>query len=442
MRSGHGIAEIVILRQDFKMLNYLIELYNTKENELQIWAKLIKLFTSKLNDISASAGRCLESITNMNCYQKDEYEQSMCISNCSSLIENNIYHSLSKVLIESTKDTVLSSFIILLNMIDYGTYTKLNENLKIFLKEDGYVCLINLVSRIDKMDDDLIQLMSKLLGKLSDCKEKCEYFSHKQFKDSLKHLFDALIKSLEKMNNKAVLISFTTFISNLLQHNTQMDIDLNNLKFLARLIMSYLNSYQSDEGLIASLLRLVALLAKFSNEIQSLLIELGFSTLLISSLKSDSENLKTLAMECIIQCCQSNKSVQKAFFKQKVDDLLLFFLSKYLERLMKTLAMTAVWAIAGDDSLQRKAVCKKFNLELLNECISDQEGDLYVISCCALVVLFEQPPNMRDSTHDRFFKIDMVAVKLVRILSNETATNVLAVLRCIKKICCTCGENG
>lgn len=101
-----------------------------------------------------------------------------------------------------------------------------------------------------------------------------------------------------------------------------------------------------------------------------------------------------------------------------------------------------VWSIAGDDLLQRKAVCNKINLELLNECISDQEDDLYVIACSALIVLFEQPPSVASCSHDNFFKIDMVAIKLVRILSNETAVNVLAALRCIKKICTTCGENG
>ena len=53
-----------------------------------------------------------------------------------------------------------------------------------------------------------------------------------------------------------------------------------------------------------------------------------------------------------------------------------------------------VWSIAGDDLLQRKTVCKKISLDLLNECVSDQEGDLYVTACNALIVLFEQPPTV------------------------------------------------
>jgi hypothetical protein len=40
---------------------------------------------------------------------------------------------------------------------------------------------------------------------------------------------------------------------------------------------------------------------------------------------------------------KSNVYVQKALFKQKVDEMLLNYLSKYLERIMKTLAMTAGW---------------------------------------------------------------------------------------------------
>ena len=36
----------------------------------------------------------------------------------------------------------------------------------------------------------------------------------------------------------------------------------------------------------------------------------------------------------------------------------------------------------------------------------------------------------------------MVPIKLMRILANEHPNNVLAALRCIKKLCYTCGENG
>ncbi len=170
------------------MLSYLIKLYKTKEKELDVWTKLIKLLTSKVNDISASAGRCLEKLTDITSYKEEENEEEASnetswLYNCLSLIENNLYSALSKVMMESTRDTVISSMIVLINCLDYGTYIKAHENVKIFLKEDGYNCIIMMISKLEKMDEDSVLLMNKVLKKLSDSKEKCEYFSDKDFKD-------------------------------------------------------------------------------------------------------------------------------------------------------------------------------------------------------------------------------------------------------------------
>jgi hypothetical protein len=430
------------------MLSYLIKLYKTKEKELDVWTKLIKLLTSKVNDISASAGRCLEKLTDITSYKEEENEEEASnetswLYNCLSLIENNLYSALSKVMMESTRDTVISSMIVLINCLDYGTYIKAHENVKIFLKEDGYNCIIMMISKLEKMDEDSVLLMNKVLKKLSDSKEKCEYFSDKDFKDKPQKLFDCLIKCLEKVtNNQTTMFSITDFISNLLEFNEYMQVDLNNLINQTKMIMSFLKSFHTNENLVSSLLRNISILATRSPEVQNLLIQLGLSSFLIESLKSDSENLKILAIECIIQCCKLNTFVQKELFKQKIDDLLLHYLSKYLERLMKTISMTAVWSIAGDDILQRQTVCKKISLDLINECISDQEGDLYVVACNVLIVLFEQPPSVVFLIHENFLKKEMITIKLVRILSNEHYSNVIAALHCIKKMCATCGENG
>lgn len=302
--SGHSIVEIVIMRQDFKMLSYLIDLYNKRERELDVWSKLIRLFTSKINEVSASAGRCLECLTSLEYYDTPEFNETVWLKNCVALIENNLYKSLSKVLTESSRDTILSGFIILLNMMDYGSFTKKSENLKQFLQEDGYQCLISLVAKIEKMDNDLIILMSKLFKKMSDSRAECEYFSNRDFKDLPKQLFDCLVNGLEKISNQLILNAFTYFISNLLEFNPKMEIDLHNLKHLTKIILKYLKKYESDENFAASLIRLTSLLANRSNEIQTLLIELDLSNLLIGLLRSDSENIRSISMNCIIQSCE------------------------------------------------------------------------------------------------------------------------------------------
>jgi hypothetical protein len=293
---------MAILRQDFKMLNFLIELM-PKESQLDVWQKLLKLLNSKQNEKSASAGRCLERLTDINSYKTDEFTEYTWKHNCKSLIANKLYTSLSKALIESSRDTVISSIIVLMNMINFGSHTKMKENVKIFLTENGYQCLVALIDKIEKLDDDLVTLVSKLLRKLSDCQEKCEYFSNHEFKDMPLQLFDSLIKRLEKIREPLILYAFTDFMSNLIEFNPKMNIDLNNLKALTIIIISFLKLYHNNDNLMASLLRLISLLATCSSEIQNLLIEMGLSSFLIESLKSDVENLKILAIECIIQCC-------------------------------------------------------------------------------------------------------------------------------------------
>ena len=274
-----------------------------KENQLDVWQKLIKLLSNKQNEISASASRCLERLTDINCYKTDQFTETMWKNNCKSLIANKLYSSLSTVLVQSTRDTAISSIIVLMNMINFGSHTKTKENVKIFLIENGYQCLIALITKIEKLDDDIVILVSKLLRKLSDCPEKCEYFSNHEFKDMPLQLFDSLIKGLEKIRQPLILNAFADFMSNLIEFNPKMHIDLSNLKTLTMLIISFLKLYHTDENLMASLLRLISLLATCSPEIQNLLIEMGLSSFLIESLKSDVENLKILSIECIIQCC-------------------------------------------------------------------------------------------------------------------------------------------
>ena len=80
---------MAILRQDFKMLNFLIELM-PKESQLDVWQKLLKLLNSKQNEKSASAGRCLERLTDINSYKTDEFTEYTWKHNCKSLIANKL----------------------------------------------------------------------------------------------------------------------------------------------------------------------------------------------------------------------------------------------------------------------------------------------------------------------------------------------------------------
>ncbi len=56
--------------------------------------------------------------------------------------------------------------------------------------------------------------------------------------------------------------------------------------------------------------------------------------------------------------------------------------------------------------------------------------------------MLEQPPNCTQAAHETFLKFESVP-RLCRILTttNQSTPNMLAALRCMKKLCAMCGDN-
>ena len=146
-------------------------------------------------------------------------------------------------------------------------------------------------------------------------------------------------------------------------------------------------------------------------------------------------------MESIQVLCKSNLEIQFALFQDKTDDYLFQLLNKYHTKFLKKTTINAIWALAGDDILQRQLVVNKMSLSLVNECLSDNDN-LNVIGCNALVVMLEQPPNTNQCAHEVFLKFESVP-RLCRILTttNQDTVNMLAALRCMQKLCAMCGDN-
>lgn len=112
--KGHGIIEIAAIRQDLKMLNYLINLNDPKLNPY-IWPNLVRLLAyseDEMRDMSTAAIRSLESLTDHCLYKTEPYTEQMWIRNCADLVKNNIFKVLAKIITEFPKDHA-SAFIII-----------------------------------------------------------------------------------------------------------------------------------------------------------------------------------------------------------------------------------------------------------------------------------------------------------------------------------------
>ena len=146
-------------------------------------------------------------------------------------------------------------------------------------------------------------------------------------------------------------------------------------------------------------------------------------------------------MESIKELCLNKLEIQVALFQDKTDDYLFSLLNKYHTKFLKKTTINAIWAIAGDDILQRQIVVNKMSLSLINECLSDNDN-LNVIGCNALVVMLELPPNCTVCAHETFLKFESVP-RLCRILTttNQDPVNMLSALRCMKNLCAMCGDN-
>lgn len=112
--KGHGIIEIAAIRQDFKMLNYLINLNSSSLNPY-IWPYLVRLLAyteDEMREMSTAAIRSLESLTDHCLYKNEPYTEQMWTRNCAGLVKNNIFKVLSKIITDFPKEHVGGIFVL------------------------------------------------------------------------------------------------------------------------------------------------------------------------------------------------------------------------------------------------------------------------------------------------------------------------------------------
>lgn len=251
---------------------------------------------------------------------------------------------------------------------------------------------------------------------MSSTSADAKAFLRQEFMEYSEIFFSSVIRILTDIREPSQLYSFIDFIINILKFNNGIDLPFDDWKNLVSFVVEY--PCGGHEKLTTSLLRLTCAICQYLPVIQYYFIEKGLASFVNETLKHDNENLRVTAMESIKELCLHRLEIQQALFNEKTDDHLFQLLNKYHTKFLKKTTINAIWAIAGDDILQRQMVVNKMSLSLINDCLSDNDN-LNVIGCNALVVMLELPPNCTLCAHETFLKFESVP-RLCRIL---TTTN-------------------
>ena len=294
--KGHGVVEIAAIRQDFKLVNYFINLNDQNLNPY-IWPGLIKILvaTDIEPDMCLAACRCLEKLTDPVQYKTPEYTTSMWNRNCKCLISNGIFKAIAKIINESHDDQALSILIIMLNLMEYNLLEDNGENVYLYLRQDGYVSLINYLDQLEGKEEEIVCLFGKLLNKLGQKRVDAQAFMRVEFGELPEAFFQSLIKALKLIKDPSSIYSYIDFLINMIDFNTRgVDINFDVWKSTVTFIIQCAKKYSGHEHLIASFLRLTCSLINFLPVIKYKFIEDGLALFINETLKQDSEQLRVI----------------------------------------------------------------------------------------------------------------------------------------------------
>lgn len=434
--NGHGIVEIAAMRQDLKLLYYVL---GSKDFEINVWRKVLQLFAVDSEEISGSAGRTLERLTEIS----DKNAEETWSRNMKSLLENELIVTMCKVLQLNYKETLISAFIILLNVIEYIDRIKQYDSCKNFAKSgllSGMIRFLKIDSSGNMIEDsDLVCLCGKVLEKMSNCEEICTAIFGTAF-DLTQNMIQTIYKLINKVTDGNLLFSFVNFLSNVLEFGTKANIQVPGQPALVTTIISMYNHVRDNYHFMKSLLRITMALSNCSTELQSQFVRDGLSVHLSEAINSNNNDIKELSIMCIEKLSKPNIYVQKTFVKEGLGQKLLLVLQKSITVRHKVLTSNALWSLAGEDPVQRKLMASKFRINLLSDFLTMKSDDLYFIACDALGVLFNQPPNANQSIHVQFTDLHGIH-PLIRVLTSEKDFVVLAAIRCIQRLCIRTGLN-
>ena len=431
----HGIVEIASLRQDLKMIEFLI---NLPLSDINVWKQLLQTFTIESEEISGSVGRTIEKLTEC---PTEQSEQKMNIwrRNLKSFIDNNLLSILCKVFQQRHKETLISAFFVNLSLIDYVERENLYELMKQFVKNGILQILCGFLKTEQNIDLDLICLCGKVFDRFSRTSDILKS-TFAQANDVTQLIYQGVFKVIQKIRNPIVLFSHLDFLTNLLKFGKPLNILLSNLPTLVAALMPLYRECSQDNHLFRSILRLTIALSLDSNELQTQFVKEGLSIYLGNALKHGSTELKELSIQCIEILSKTNVYVQKTLSKDGILHTLLLLLQKSTSSQQKVLTANALWALAGDDSVQRKQMAIRIRVTTLVDFLQMKSQDLYFISCDALRVLFCKPQNVNISPHEQFLDLHGTNA-LVRVLTHESEHIVLAVIRCLQRLCVRAGLN-
>ena len=124
-----------------------------------------------------------------------------------------------------------------MNLLKYSAYIKRTNSVFLFLKQDGYACLINYLDILNTKDDELVCLFGRVLKGLASTEDDAKAFVHRQFDENPEAFFLSLIHALRDINEPNNIYSYIDFLIDMMNFNEDIDVPFDVWKNLVIFII-------------------------------------------------------------------------------------------------------------------------------------------------------------------------------------------------------------
>ena len=401
--QNHGVVELCAFKQFIEILQYFIDLDHEK---VPVWKRLIKFQASDLDAEAEAAAKCLRVLT--------QRSNEALHPQWKAAYDDGIIPSVNKVIKGGASDEAkIETIWVLLNMIER------DEVKDQYLASGGLAATVKHLKSTNNM---IIMLAARSI------KELCTVA---RYSDAAAQAgaIPALTKVLQTNHDPEVLVEAVDALGNIAAgKDTHQSAIGQNPGALASIIALFEDC--TNKALLMGLTRAVAKIARLHEYNQNTFINEGVAPAVITLTRVKNKDLQLNAVVAIHGLAEGNPNSQKYILEAGVVMPLMQLLKKSRQPNLQEKTAEALWALAGDNSEERRSMASMMGVGLLIEFLTSLTENLHYIGSEGLGVLAQGPLSKQTAiAHANGVH------PLVRLLRADKEHIVLSVIRTIRHLC-------
>ncbi|CAF1600201.1 unnamed protein product [Adineta ricciae] len=415
--NGNDIISIAILSQNERTVRYLLDLPTLTE-QYNVWKSLLRLFVSIKDEESIICGRMIESLT------RRSTPNSPISPYWSPLLKNGLLSTLIQLFTVTKNDDILQTTLILLYNVTTEVPTVKSELKTI---KNAFSAMLK---HTRSTNSEILILLGRVLLCLSTDKSLIESMVDQD-------LIELLMKLITKEHSSQIICSYFDCLSNVISNSSTYQQKVANSKdFLRLLIEVYLEDF--DLNLSLSVIRFIRQLVKNSELIQNILAHYGVCDHLLGALTASSKELQQVSIEAIQALSHKNPRVQDILLREHAIEQLLILLDKTNMSTLQIVIVCTLWTLCETSSSRKRDVATKIGVKKLIEFYLLKSDEHLLAVTEALHELTKGAPTIKMNIQEEINNAQGIPY-LIRLLKLNNETLVITVLKTLQLVCCAPG---